>query len=236
MEIRWDNTVISFDIIYSNRKSIGIHLDENGNVTVRAPRRIKYNTIEEIVLEKANWINKKKKELKIKKNNIKSKKFVDGELFLYMGKEFPLKVIVNTQIKEIEVMFKGDFITVRTPVVDYYKLRNAMELWYRNISKDIILKSVKHYESKFSKEVNRIVIKEQKSRWGSCSSKNNLNFNWRLSMAPPEVIEYIVVHEMCHLEHMNHSKEFWTLVEYFISDYKKYREWLKLNGRHLYTF
>jgi predicted metal-dependent hydrolase len=76
-------------------------------------------------------------------------------------------------------------------------------------------------------------IREQKTRWGSCSKKGNLNFNWKLIMSPPWVIDYVVIHEICHLRHLNHSKEYWALVEYYMPEYKSAREWLKKNGAKL---
>ncbi|HBQ86147.1 MAG TPA: M48 family peptidase, partial [Syntrophomonas sp.] len=81
---------------------------------------------------------------------------------------------------------------------------------------------------------NRVVIKEQKTRWGSCSSKHNLNYNFKTVMAPLPVLDYIVVHEMCHLVHLNHSREFWNLVESIIPEYRQHKEWLKMNGASFY--
>ena len=78
--------------------------------------------------------------------------------------------------------------------------------------------------------VNRIVIRNQKTRWGSCSSKRNLNFNWRLVMAPQEILDYIVVHELCHLAYLDHSRQFWQLVEVILPDYMQRRNWLRVNG------
>ena len=86
---------------------------------------------------------------------------------------------------------------------------------------------VEFYRKQIGKPVNSIRIKDVRSRWGSCSSKANLNFNWRLVLAPMEVLDYVVVHEMCHLKEMNHSKAFWDLVGEILPDYQKQREWLK---------
>jgi len=235
MIVKWNETAIEFDIIYSQRKSVGINLDEHGNVTVRAPKHLKLEEAEKIILKKASWILKKKNELENKQKMSTPKQYVDGELFLYLGEEMPLNIVLNPHRTHLEVIFKGDQIKVRTPVADPHNLRRAMEGWYRYKTEDFVLKCIHYYKTKFPTVINRVLIKEQKSRWGSCSSKGNLNFNWRLSMAPPEVIEYIVVHEMCHLVHMNHSKEFWTLVESMVPDHKKHKEWLKTNGRMLYS-
>ncbi len=78
----------------------------------------------------------------------------------------------------------------------------------------------------------RIIVREQKTRWGSCSSKHNINLNWKLIMMPEEILNYVVVHELAHLKQMNHSKAFWEEVEKVLPDYKKQKEWLKQNGRN----
>ncbi len=80
---------------------------------------------------------------------------------------------------------------------------------------------------------SRITIRDQKTRWGSCSSTGTLSFNYRLMFAPPRVLDYVVVHELCHLTHMNHSREFWNLVASVMPEYKTYRNWLKEHGREL---
>lgn len=106
---------------------------------------------------------------------------------------------------------------------------------YKKKAKEQIQKRVEYYSAFIpeSTKINRIMVKEQKKRWGSCSSKGNLNFNWRLILAPPEVLDYVVVHEMCHLKYMNHSKEFWCEVERILPDYKERRKWLKEKGTSL---
>ena len=106
---------------------------------------------------------------------------------------------------------------------------------YKKQIKELIIKRVAFYSDYIpeSSKINRIVIKEQKKRWGSCSVKGNLNFNWKLVFAPPEITDYVVVHEMCHLKHMNHSKEFWREVERILPDYKERRKWLMEYGGSL---
>lgn len=93
-----------------------------------------------------------------------------------------------------------------------------------------------HYASHIGKRINRVTVRDTRSRWGSCSSTGNLSFSWRLVFAPREVMEYVVAHEVAHLRHMNHSHAFWALVEYLCPDYEIAKEWLRLHGKHLYRF
>ena len=90
-----------------------------------------------------------------------------------------------------------------------------------------------HYAPRIGVEFGRVAIRDQKSRWGSCSSKHNLNFNWKLIMAPPEVLDYVVIHELCHLIEFNHSRRFWQLVEAQMPEYEAWKKWLKLHGGEL---
>ena len=92
---------------------------------------------------------------------------------------------------------------------------------------------VKHYAGLMNVQYGRITIRNQKTRWGSCSSKGNLNFNCLLMLAPDEVVDYVVIHELCHLIEMNHSKAFWKQVEQMMPDYKKHRKWLKDHGNEI---
>lgn len=100
----------------------------------------------------------------------------------------------------------------------------------RKAAKDIIRARVKYWGAALNLEYGRVFIKDQRTLWGSCSGKRNLNFNWRLAAAPPEVLDYVIVHELCHLREMNHSKRFWSLVSGFYPDYKMRRKWLKDNS------
>lgn len=108
-----------------------------------------------------------------------------------------------------------------------------LEAPYRDAAKEYIKKRVSYYADILDVTYGNISIRDQKTRWGSCSSSGNLNFNWRLILAPPKVLDYVVVHELCHRIEMNHSKKFWNLVKQVIPDYKEHRRWLKENGSSL---
>lgn len=115
--------------------------------------------------------------------------------------------------------------------------RAALEKRYRTAALDYIPKRVEYYADNYrfllKNNYSRITIRDQKTRWGSCSSKGTLSFNWRLMLAPPGILDYVVVHELCHLSHMNHSREFWQCVEAVLPDYKERRKWLKEHGHEL---
>ena len=111
----------------------------------------------------------------------------------------------------------------------------ALEKRYRDAAKEYIPKRVEFYHSLTGGTYHKITIRDQKTRWGSCSSGGTLSFNYRLMLAPPRVLDYVVVHELCHLTYMNHSKDFWNKVASILPDYKDYRKWLKENGHTLHV-
>lgn len=113
---------------------------------------------------------------------------------------------------------------------DYEK---RLEAPYRQAAKKYIPKRVRFYADILQVDYGKITIRDQKTRWGSCSSNGNLNFNWRLILAPPKVLDYVVIHELCHRKEMNHSTRFWQYVESIMPDYKEQRKWLKDNGSSL---
>ncbi len=109
----------------------------------------------------------------------------------------------------------------------------ALEKRYKDAAKEYIPKRVEYYRVLTGGTYSKITIRDQKTRWGSCSSNGTLSFNFRLMLAPPRVLDYVVVHELCHLTHMNHSREFWNMVESILPDYKEQKKWLKDNGHTL---
>ena len=111
----------------------------------------------------------------------------------------------------------------------------ALEKRYRDAAKEYIPKRVEYYHSLTGGNYEKITIRDQKPRWGSCSSNGTLSFNYRLMLAPPRVLDYVVVHELCHLTHMNHSPAFWDMVASILPEYKEYRKWLTDNGHTLHV-
>ena len=109
---------------------------------------------------------------------------------------------------------------------------------YRNAARHLFQERVAYYHSHTGGNYTSITIRDQKSRWGSCSSRGTLSFNYRLIFAPPKVLDYVVVHELCHLTHMNHSKDFWNMVAQIMPEYKVYKTWLREHGQelHLITY
>jgi len=150
-----------------------------------------------------------------------------------MGEECTLRLTVAPGVRKISISFFRGQLAVTVPNEDAESLKTALEAWYRSKAREVVDKRLNYYQSLVGKSPHQVRIKEQKCRWGSCSSKGNLNFNWRVIMAPLPVLDYIIVHELCHLVHLNHSREFWDLVGSIMPDYKERRDWLKRNGARM---
>ncbi|SMC19458.1 hypothetical protein SAMN02745134_00840 [Clostridium acidisoli DSM 12555] len=217
---------IEFNIIYSKRKTMKIAIAPPHEITVAAPIGVSEAIIINCVKEKAPWILKKL--YMIKDMEIKPKhEFNSGETFLYLGKKVELKVTLGN-IEKVELIKDKLEVTLKT--LDKDKIRNMLELWYREKTLEKVLEKIKYYNKYFKESPRNIKVKEQKTRWASCTFYNDILFNWRCSMAKEEVIDYIVVHEMCHMVHKDHSKNFWNLVGSILPDYKLSQQWLKENG------
>ena len=113
---------------------------------------------------------------------------------------------------------------------DYEQRRILLEKWYRRQAEQLLSEKAAFYAERLGVSFADIRIKDQRSRWGSCSSMGNLNYNWKLVLMPPGVLDYVVVHELAHRREMNHSAAFWKVVATWMPDYKKYRKWLRDNG------
>lgn len=211
---------------------MAIHIKPPGNILVFSPLNVPEHIIKERVRSKGGWVLKKLLEVKHLDTEKFKKDFVDGEALLFLGKNYNLKIIENDR-KIPKVFLRDGMFYLETSLFEVAELRKAMEKWYRKKADRIINDRVEIYLSKIGRRPRSAKVKEQKRRWGSCTARGDLYFNWRLVMAPPGIIDYIVVHEMSHLVHPNHSRRFWQKVESILPDYRKRRKWLKDNGLRL---
>ncbi len=226
---------LKYIVTRSNRKTIGITIDNNGLVKVTSPYRVSESYINELLLKKSSWIQKKITELEsgaLKANSPKI--FNNGETFLYLGKIFELKICRSSNCKKATVKLDNKNIVIDVPIgFDADSIKKKLKLWYVEQFKHIATERINYYSSKIGVFPKKVTIREQKTRWGSCSSKGNINLNWKLIMASLEVLDYVIVHELCHLIAMNHSEEFWKIVGVYSPQYKNYRTWLRHNGEML---
>lgn len=212
------------EIIRSTRKTFSLEIKPDGRLILRVPKYATEKQIQAIVEAKVDWIHNTRKRVAQKFPNLQPITFKPGELFWYLGEKYALRL---TERKRPPLELDGGFVLSR------YARDQAKEVfieWYREETRAITHRLIEQYAKQYKFKANHVRINSARTRWGSCSGKNNLNFTYRLCMAPMNVVEYVVVHELCHLKIRNHSRDFWNLVSSIRPDYKKDLQWLKKYG------
>jgi len=215
-------------IIRTKRKTIALEVTDNATLIVRAPYRVSESTIQAVIRKHYDWIIKKKNknEVEARDPKVSAKEFVNGESFLYLGKYYKLQIVEG---QEEPLKFENAFYLSKEALPYAEK---AFAQWYKKAALEKITERVQFYAKVGGYKYSRINITSAQRRWGSCSCKGNLNFSWRLIMAPLPVVDYVVVHELAHLEEKNHGRGFWAKVKILMPDYQKHKSWLK-NNRHM---
>lgn len=218
------------EIIYSKRKTIGLEVKPDGRLVVHAPFKTSKRKILEVVLRHRRWIENARKKMKKREEALKkeSKKKGCKEAY-FLGKKYRVRIVLGQ--KEHILMSSSEFL-LSAEYAGHEK--ELLKSWYKIWGYFVISERVKMYAEKNGFKYAKITITEAVRRWGSCSTKGNLCFSWRLVMCPMEVIDYVVVHELVHLKVKNHSKQFWAEVEKIYPQYKKHREWLRKNEYKLH--
>ncbi len=222
------------------RRSLTITVSPENQVRVIAPGFLSRNKIEDFIHRKSPWILKQ-----IEKNTRRPKpehrQYETGEKFLFLGNELVLEIRTaaagDRQGSISCPMLKALIVSVPEKLQgeerrDHIAWR--IEDWYRAAAVKIFRERVARYQNLLGPKPRAVRVKEFRGQWGSASRRGNLSFNWRLLLAPLEVLDYVVVHELTHLEHLNHSPRFWSRIEQILPDYKPRRQWLTAHGQFLW--
>ena len=245
MQLKYNSEDIQVHIIRSKRKTLCMSVNKDGSITVKAPHL--FPTEEEIVRfveAKADWIIKQRQRQQDNEDMKLVRRFETDYSFPYLGKEC---LVEMQQAKKISIVYKDEKIVISTPYCEALernyeaaenekhleKLQNELKKWYKKQAYAYISKRVEYYQNIVGVSVTSVSIKSRKSQWGSCDSNGNLTFSWRLVMASPEAIDYVVVHELCHRKYMDHSQQFWNEVQTHMPDYKVRKQWLEENSVNL---
>lgn len=204
-------------------KSIKIRVESTGEIVVSSPPRTPVHKIKSFVLQQLPWIQRTRSKLELKHFSTHTEKHL--QLF---GKKYTKRIDLKSSKVGIDIF---DLDLVIHPINQSKEsVQNQVDRFLKRTAREYILPRTQEIASVMSLKFNKITLKQQKSRWGSCSSQGNLNFNWRLVHYPPAIIDYVIIHELAHLEHMNHSPRFWNLVQKYDPAYKSHRRWLKNHG------
>lgn len=210
------------------RRSVGIQISREGKVYVLAPLGIRLSEIETMVKSRSEWVEKHLYRLKEKQNTVVEKHFEEGEAYFYLGKEYTLKFSasieerVRLQDNEIIIWFSEKDSATRRQ-----KAKLQLHAWYQKQAFAYLEERVRWFSNVMNLHPKGIQVKTVQTKWGSCNLKKILFFNWKLILVSAELIDYVVVHELAHLKHFNHSSAFWNEVEKIIPDYKIRRRQLR---------
>lgn len=216
------------EVVRTNRRKTASVKVEEGKVSIVIPLDLPDSNIEQLVKNKTRWI-REKIYLHSQATPFKSKEYVSGESFSYMGKNYRLRLLSG---KTKPVKMKQGRLVVSIPKGEGRtdKVRAALEQWYRVRAEEKLNEKVKRYSKLIGVNPKSVSIKSFKSRWGSCHKSGDIQFNWLIIIAPNKVVDYVVVHELCHLKEHNHSPKFWKSIEKVLPDYLDCKEWLKDKG------
>ncbi len=220
----------NLNIKKTNRKKTISIVVKNQIVKVLVPNYVGDLEIEKLIESKISWIQKK---LSLERNGkiLNNKNYINGEVFKYLGRDYYLIIKPGNSLN-IDIV--GNKLVVNT--INYnnpLKIKEEIKLWYINKAEKKIKVIHRYYESLMKLSANKLIFGEYKSKWGSCNSKKVISYDWRIIMSPITVINYLVVHEISHIVHPNHSKAFWSYVSNYIEDYKDKKKWLRLNSKKL---
>lgn len=218
MQIQLEDQTITLHVQYAKRKRMSVTVDSSDLVTVKAPKGMG----EEAILAAMEGIGPKILE-QLRRNAAarrvpEAKRYQGEEAYLYLGREYPLHELITVQAEQER---------------NAEALKLALKKFYMSNLKKIIAERITRYQTQLRVKPKSIEIVESRTKWGSCSFDGKLTFNYRLAMAPPEVIDYVIIHELCHLLHMNHDRSFWRRLGSVMPDYKEKEAYLARQGQFM---
>jgi predicted metal-dependent hydrolase len=231
-------TVLGRTVAYSLRvsqraKRLRLVIHPPGRLEVVVPRRTSQARIDAALRDKAAWILATLERVASAAHAAEPAAIAAGDCLPCAGRTLTLAIKLGAPAGRFRAQLDGGTLTLTLADASQPTLRAALRTWCRGQARQVFAERLDHYNAVYGFAFGRVSIKEQKSRWGSCSRAGNLNFNWRLLLAPLPVLDYVVVHELCHLRELNHSPAFWALVARACPDYLIHRRWLRQHGRSL---
>jgi predicted metal-dependent hydrolase len=237
-ELRLTHETLTYEIDRRRRRTVGVVVRPDGRVEVHAPLATPSAEVRRIVERFRPWIEKKREEAKERQRRRRLRSFDDGDLVPYLGGTLRLVVAERDRAALGSVAREGEELRVPVPtgldapsrraVVRYAVLR-----WMLEEARRIFHERHKVAAERVGRSAKRVVIKDMASRWGSCGPDRNMSLNWRLILAPERILDYVLVHELCHIDVPNHSKAFWDRVAKHCDTWRDSRRWLRKHGEEL---
>ena len=214
------------------RKTASIAVSPDNTVIVTVPSRLGDAEVAALVRRKNGWIQKKITINSEVRHPYRRKEYVSGEAFSYLGRNYRLKIETGD---EPGVALRGGRLYVRGPAGLARKERDSwvvaqLTAWYRDRALEKVRQRARLHAQRMGVESGPVGIMDYRRQWGSCYLDTSVHFNWKIAMAPVRIIDYVVIHELCHLRHHDHSKAFWKMLALYLPDYAERKEWLRVNG------
>ncbi len=213
-----------------NRKTASVQVSPDNQVSIIVPQVLPEERIATIIKRKTRWIMNKIAINNQVKYPVRPKEFVSGEAFAYLGRNYRLKVSDGSSRVELKNGYFMVTIPNKGKADDAKLIRTLLIEWYMHHARQKLAERVKRYAGIMDIKSYGLTVKSLNSQWGSCSKDGTLSFNWRIVMAPLRLLDYVVVHELCHLTYHDHSKEFWQQLERYLPDWRELKEELRQTG------
>ncbi len=209
------------------RKSLSLQVSHEG-ASIRIPHSLALKEAEAFVLKKSHWIKQKLAQA----TPPTQRQFIIGESHAYLGHKYPLDYIQNTGRASLK--FENEQLQIHAKTrPEPEAIQRLLINWYRQQADDYLTLRTQHFADIMELQPSKISTRSYKARWGSCNARGEVQFNWQLIQAPSNIIDYVIIHELSHLKHLNHSAHFWQLVSQYYPNYQSARHWFKQNGVHL---
>ncbi|QSX08876.1 M48 family metallopeptidase [Alkalibacter rhizosphaerae] len=225
---------IVYDWICRRRKTAELRIDPRKGLQAITPMGWTQKQLETLLEKKKKWILSHIQRMKLQEAAFSSLSEQRNDQLLYRGRWYPIQRETGPHRKPKVDFTGGAFFLWKGIDTTRDEERAAIVAWFKVEAQQLLEERVQAHAPKIAGSPKMVKAKEQKKRWGSCTHDDRLLFNWRLALAPPEVLDSVVVHELCHMVHKNHSKEFWNLLDHHHPDYGESKKWLKNNGHLLF--
>jgi len=214
------------------RKTVGICVKPDQTVQVVIPKHFPVAKVDALVRRKAEWIQRKLSRYRDIQAQYPPKQYISGEIFTCLGHDYHLQVMEgeNTSVSLQQGDLRVEIAHGLSPEQRPLSVAEELETWFREQAHQHLVERTARHAERMHVTPASVGIKSYRSRWGSCHVDGRIYFNWRIIMAPPFVVDYVVVHELCHLTYHNHSRDYWALVESVMPEYRAARVWLKQHG------
>lgn len=212
MKLTICNETFHVEVQYAKRKKIKLEATPEGHLTLKVPRHTSEEDIVAFLESKSGFLMNLRQKQKNKKFISSQKSYADEELFLYLGQALPLSQLLE------EIPEEKD------------QIQQALQRFYTKKTKQYVKKRMPHFQTLIGVKAKSITVLDSPRTWGTCNSNRELTFNYKLIMAPPIVIDYVIIHELCHIHHMNHDRSFWRKVGMYDPNYKQHQAYLEKFG------